>query len=118
MSKDPTNVHGQKGVWSAGDWVPIEECDAHFQSAEKCHGCPGFPKHVQDPTSYDFDVVIVGAGCVGACAARELSRYTSSVCVIDAADDVSHGGATKANSGIVHAGSVNFCFLRLFPRER
>lgn len=36
--------------------------------------------------------------------ARELSKTTGTICVIDQADDISDGGATKANSGIVHAG--------------
>jgi len=44
------------------------------------------------------------SGCVGANVARALSKYDVKVCCVDRADDVSHGGATKANSGIVHAG--------------
>ena len=50
-----------------------------------------------------YDVVVVGAGCIGSAVARELSRYDLSVLVIDRADDVTQG-ATKGNSGIVHAG--------------
>ena len=51
-----------------------------------------------------YDVLVVGAGCLGACVARELSRYNNiSVLWLEAADDVSQG-ATKGNSGIVHAG--------------
>jgi FAD dependent oxidoreductase len=53
------------------------------------------------PDSYD--VVIIGAGCVGACLARELARYSLSVLWLEAADDVSQG-SSKGNSGIVHAG--------------
>ena len=49
------------------------------------------------------DVVIIGAGITGCSAARALSRYGCSVTVIDRACDVAEG-ATKANSGIVHAG--------------
>ena len=49
------------------------------------------------------DILIVGAGVVGCALARELSRYDAEVTVIDRADDVAQG-ATKANSGIVHAG--------------
>ena len=41
---------------------------------------------------------------MGANVARELSRTQARVLVMDRATDVSHGGATKANSGIVHAG--------------
>lgn len=48
-------------------------------------------------------MVIVGAGCIGAAIARELSKYSLHVLWVEAADDVSQG-ATKGNSGIVHAG--------------
>jgi L-2-hydroxyglutarate oxidase LhgO len=47
--------------------------------------------------------VIIGAGCVGSAIARELSKTQSSVLLLEAADDVTQG-ATKGNSGIVHAG--------------
>jgi len=50
-----------------------------------------------------YDVSIIGAGVVGACIARELSKYKLNVCMIEKADDVSCG-TSKANSGIVHAG--------------
>ena len=49
------------------------------------------------------DILIIGAGVVGCALARELSRYTASVAVIERAWDVAEG-ASKANSGIVHAG--------------
>ena len=48
-------------------------------------------------------VAIIGAGCIGAAVARELSKTTASVIVLEAGDDVCQG-ATKGNSGIVHAG--------------
>ena len=50
-----------------------------------------------------YDVAIIGAGCIGSAIARELAKTDASVVVIEAADDVSQG-ATKGNSGIVHAG--------------
>ena len=50
-----------------------------------------------------YDVAIIGAGIVGSCIARELSKYKLAVCMIEKADDVSCG-TSKANSGIVHAG--------------
>ena len=43
------------------------------------------------------------AGCIGAAVARELSKTDASVIMLEAADDVCQG-ATKGNSGIVHAG--------------
>lgn len=50
-----------------------------------------------------YDVVIAGAGVVGAMTARELSKYKLSVCVLEKENDVACG-ASKANSGIVHGG--------------
>ncbi len=50
-----------------------------------------------------YDVIIIGAGCIGGAIARELSKYRLSIAVIDKENDVSCG-ASKANSGIVHGG--------------
>ena len=51
----------------------------------------------------DNDVIVIGAGVVGAMVARELSRYELKVTVLEAGSDVAEG-ASKANSAIVHAG--------------
>lgn len=48
-------------------------------------------------------VAVVGAGVVGCCIARELCRHAVRVVVLEAGDDIACG-ATRANSGIVHAG--------------
>lgn len=48
-------------------------------------------------------VAVIGAGVVGCCIARELCRFAVRVVVLEAGDDVACG-ATRANSGIVHAG--------------
>ncbi|EDR22073.1 glycerol-3-phosphate dehydrogenase, putative [Entamoeba dispar SAW760] len=51
-----------------------------------------------------YDVVIIGAGCAGACCAMELSKYKNlKIALLEKARDVSTG-ATSANSGIVHCG--------------
>lgn len=50
-----------------------------------------------------YDVAIVGAGVAGACTARECARYRMRVVVLEGGLDVAEG-ATRANSGIVHAG--------------
>ena len=50
-----------------------------------------------------YDVIIVGAGVIGAMTARELSRYNLSVCLLEKENDVACG-ASRANSGIVHGG--------------
>ncbi len=50
-----------------------------------------------------FDVIVVGAGCVGSLVARKLSSYQLNVLVIEKENDV--GNATSmANSAIVHSG--------------
>lgn len=51
----------------------------------------------------EYDVLIAGAGVTGSMLARELSRYSLSVCLIEKENDVACG-ASKANSGIVHGG--------------
>lgn len=50
-----------------------------------------------------FDVAVIGAGVVGGFCARELMKYRLSVVILEGADDVA-AGASRANSGIVHAG--------------
>lgn len=50
-----------------------------------------------------FDILIIGAGVVGCSIARRLCQYKGKIAVLERADDVSQG-ASKANSGIVHAG--------------
>ena len=49
------------------------------------------------------DIVIIGGGVVGCAVARLLSAYEGSVTLLEKAVDVAEG-ASKANSGIVHAG--------------
>ena len=50
-----------------------------------------------------YDVIIIGAGVVGAMIARKLSRYNLSVCLLEKENDV--GNVTSnANSAIVHSG--------------
>lgn len=50
-----------------------------------------------------YDIVIVGAGITGCAIARQLARYTPSICVVEATNDIALG-ASKANGGLVHAG--------------
>ena len=50
-----------------------------------------------------YDVVIIGAGVVGGMLARTLSAYDLKICILEKENDVAMG-ASKANSGIVHAG--------------
>ena len=49
------------------------------------------------------EILLIGAGVTGCALARVLSRYDVQLTVIDRGSDVAEG-ASKANSGIVHAG--------------
>ena len=49
------------------------------------------------------DVVIIGGGVIGVSIARELSRYSLNIILIEKEDDVAMG-TSKGNSGIIHAG--------------
>lgn len=49
------------------------------------------------------DILIIGGGVIGCAVARELSAYNASITLIERGPDVAEG-ASKANSGIVHAG--------------
>src|SRR5919112_6770899 len=51
----------------------------------------------------DRDVVIVGAGVVGAAIARELTRYELDVTLVEAGPDVG-AGTSKANTALLHTG--------------
>jgi len=89
----------------------IEDCAEHFNikngsgnCGNNCATCPrSRSKNVSAKSDGSYDVVIIGAGCIGAAIARELSRYSLSVLMLESGDDVTQG-ATKGNSGIVHAG--------------
>src|SRR5918996_1338852 len=51
----------------------------------------------------DRDVVIVGAGVVGAAIARELTLYELDVTLLEAGPDVG-AGTSKANTALLHTG--------------
>lgn len=51
----------------------------------------------------NYDVVIIGAGVVGAMTAHFMSHYELNICVVERCEDIAMG-ASCANSGIVHAG--------------
>jgi glycerol-3-phosphate dehydrogenase len=97
-------IHGTKGVYYCGGWTDIEDLGKEWSPPSACSGETGRPS--PPPLlgdAYDCDVLIIGAGCVGGSVARELSRYNLRTVLVDSSDDVTQG-ATKGNSGIVHAG--------------
>ena len=99
-------VHGEGGAFVAGYWVPIAECADKFNieggSNENSHAdtpCPrSRTRHSAAKDDGTYDVVIIGAGCIGSAIARELSKTQASVLLLEAGDDVCQG-ATKGNSG-------------------
>ena len=110
------NVHCDKGAYVGGDWVDMEDLGerynvrggSHEKGAGECGGdCSTCPRSRSRLTAErpggGYDVVVIGAGCIGSAISRELSKTKASVLLLEAADDVTQG-ATKGNSGIVHAG--------------
>jgi glycerol-3-phosphate dehydrogenase len=102
--------HGVKGVFYGGDWLDMEDCVGKFTELpeDSCSSCPvpcprSRSRKMSIKPDGTYDVVIIGAGCIGSAIARELSKYQLAILWLEAADDVSQG-ATKGNSGIVHAG--------------
>lgn len=119
-------IHGKRGAYSSGKWFDIEDCSKKFNikngggdCKEKCKAClRSQTKNFSSRKNGYYDIVIIGAGCIGSSIARELSKTSASVLLLEAADDVSQG-ATKGNSGIVHSGyddkpgsvKSKFCWL-------
>ncbi|HAH63456.1 MAG TPA: FAD/NAD(P)-binding oxidoreductase, partial [Treponema sp.] len=50
-----------------------------------------------------YDAAVIGAGITGSCIARELTKTSAKIALIEKENDVSCG-SSKANSGIIHAG--------------
>jgi hypothetical protein len=104
-SSSSRHVHGDKGVYYCGSWVDVEDLGKEWlmrsvRYSDETRVAP--PARAATP-GFDYDVCVVGAGCIGAAVARELSRYALRVVLLEKSDDVTQG-ATKGNSGIVHAG--------------
>ncbi|MBN1595438.1 NAD(P)/FAD-dependent oxidoreductase [candidate division FCPU426 bacterium] len=53
-----------------------------------------------------YDVIIIGGGVVGTSIARELSRFTLSVALLEKEAELAFG-VSKSNSGIIHPGTQN-----------
>lgn len=51
----------------------------------------------------NYDVAVIGAGVIGSLIARELSRYSLKIALVEKCNDMAMG-TSKANSAIVHAG--------------
>jgi glycerol-3-phosphate dehydrogenase len=51
-----------------------------------------------------YDVIIIGGGVIGAAAARELSRYSLRVALLEKETELAFG-VSKSNRGIIHPGT-------------
>mmetsp|Transcript_75233 Transcript_75233/g.125463 ORF Transcript_75233/g.125463 Transcript_75233/m.125463 type:complete len:650 (-) Transcript_75233:397-2346(-) len=99
---EPRHVHGDGGLYVGGDWVV--NCEHLFRKSPHTSACPrSRSRYSAAKADGSYDVIVIGAGCIGSAIARELSKSTASVLILEAADDVTQG-ATKGNSGIIHAG--------------
>ena len=103
-------IHGSKGLLSAGGFRSKRRRQVLINNgsggdcSKKCASCPrSRSRRSAAKQDGSYDIAIIGAGCIGSAIARELSKTTASVILLEAADDVTQG-ATKGNSGIVHAG--------------
>lgn len=73
-SMSEPHVHGEKGVYSGGTWLSIEDCHRLREIPSRacgmsCDACPG--KQSPNCNGEDsYDVVVIGAGCVGACIGK------------------------------------------------
>ena len=91
-------IHGTSGVYLGGDWLPIEECAEHFNISngshttnecinnKQCSTCPrSRSANSSVKSNGEYDVVVIGAGCIGAAVARELSKTSARVLVLESA---------------------------------
>jgi len=70
----------------------------HYRSEKKII----FPEKVSDRLNgMEFDVVIVGAGVIGAAIARELSKFNLSIAVLERHSDIGVD-QTAHNNGMIH----------------
>ena len=91
----------------SADWVEMEDIAEKFQLVgqststteykKKCGGdcstCPrSRSKFSSAKSDGTYDVIVIGAGCIGSAIARELSKTNNSVLLLEAADDVTQGG--------------------------
>lgn len=113
VPKVERKIHCDKGAYVGGKWIDMEDLGESFLigdkgSHKKCGGdCSVCPRSRSRNSAIKkdgaYDVIVIGAGCIGSAISRELSKTTNSILLLEAADDVTQG-ATKGNSGIVHAG--------------
>ena len=80
----------------------VRGCGSPISIAIKFHESGGLTVENTDIHSI-YDVAVIGGGVIGCAVACELSKTKARVILIERDNDVAMG-ATRANSGIVHAG--------------
>ena len=97
-------VHGDGGAYVGGYWVPLEQCSKKFniKGGSDESAVPAVRSrtaHSAAKADGTYDVAIIGAGCIGAAIARELSKTHASVVVLEAADGAHSNIALEATEG-------------------
>ena len=72
-------VHGEGGAYVGGYWVPLEQCAEKFNiaggsnEAREQVPCPrSRTRHSAAKPNGDYDVAIIGGGCIGAAIASDV----------------------------------------------
>ena len=61
---------------------------------------------MSENNEHNYDVAIIGGGVVGSATARELSRWSLRICVLEKELDVCNGVSGR-NTGLLHSGILN-----------
>lgn len=87
-------LHGDGGVFRAGKWVAIQDLEDLVASPQSPRSLPrirstGINQQAQarknniGADADDFDVCVIGAGCVGSAVARELAKTLCRVVLLE-----------------------------------
>lgn len=73
MAPAAKKIHASRGIFRGGDWVPIEDLGDVLQQTTKkqrCTQCRSRSANSAKKPDGSYDVVVIGAGAVGATIAR------------------------------------------------
>lgn len=108
--QDSIRLEGQVAHWEdvvrAGyiaAKTPFREVVNDLSYNVKSHSVPIYKRDKAASTETSCDLLIIGAGIIGASIAREMSRYTLDILLIDKAYDVGVHTSSR-NDGMIHPG--------------